>query len=67
MELEQQASEMGDKNPILQQRRGTAKGFAFSEDVSREQNQSQVEESNAEIVEESNSSTNYNPNLNLLK
>ena len=32
MDIEYEASQMGEKNPILQQRRGTATGYAFSED-----------------------------------
>lgn len=67
MELEREASNMGDKNPILSQRRGTAKGFAFSQDVGYEPAQQRVEDETAEIVEETSQSMqhSHDPNLNL--
>ena len=43
---------MGEKNPILQQRRGTATGYAFSEDSMIVREDVQQDHQSVEIMEE---------------
>lgn len=57
MDIDHYASQMGDKNPIMLQRRGTLTGYAFSEDVIREEGGSEEVSQHPEHEGQSHSST----------
>ena len=63
MDLDFQASKMGEKNPILLQRRGTGTGYAFSQDPGNEDNEKQIEEEDSSEINDNKVPSTSSPNI----